>query len=223
MKRCVIIGGAEIGDYEAVRKYLREDDFNIFCDSGLAHMAGLGINADLIVGDFDSHPNPHLDVETIVLPCEKDDTDTVFAVKEALNRGFDDFLLIGVIGARLDHTLGNVSILLMLDGKGKTAKIVDDYSEMEIVSRKAAYIDDSFAYFSLLNVSGKARGITVKNAKYPLRDAEITCEYQYGVSNEVTAGALAEVFLKEGRLLLIKVRKNEPHEKMLFEDYQIKY
>lgn len=39
------------------------------------------------MGDFDSHNNPNLDVETIVLPCEKDDTDTVFAVKEALKRG----------------------------------------------------------------------------------------------------------------------------------------
>lgn len=73
----------------------------------------------LIVGDFDSHCNPHLDVETIVLPCEKDDTDTVFAVKTMVQRGYDDFLLIGVIGARLDHTLGNVSILLYLDSLGK--------------------------------------------------------------------------------------------------------
>ena len=40
------------------------------------------MHPSLIVGDFDSHENPHLAVETIVLPCEKDDTDTVFAVKE---------------------------------------------------------------------------------------------------------------------------------------------
>ena len=60
----------------------------------------------LIVGDFDSHCNPHLDVETIVLPCEKDDTDTVFAVKTMVQRGYDDFLLIGVIGADV-HAVGN--------------------------------------------------------------------------------------------------------------------
>lgn len=56
-----------------------------------------------------------------MLPCEKDDTDTVFAVKTMVQRGYDDFLLIGVIGARLDHTLGNVSILLYLDSLGKKA------------------------------------------------------------------------------------------------------
>ncbi len=206
MKRCVIVGGADINNYEYIRSYLQEDDFIAFCDSGLKHLEKLQVKPSLIVGDFDSHDNPHLDVETIVLPCEKDDTDTVFAVKEALKRGFDDFLLIGVIGARLDHTLGNVSILLMLDKAGKKGKIIDDYSEMEIVSNELAYIDDSFAYFSLLNISGTAKGITIENAKYPLVNEEITSEYQYGVSNEILPGRTAKVSVIEGNLLLIKVK-----------------
>ena len=159
------------------------------------------------MGDFDSHQNPHLPVETIVLPCEKDDTDTVFAVKEAVRRGFTDFLLIGVVGGRLDHTLGNVSILLYLDGAGLRGVILDDYSEMEIISRRPAYIDDSWAYFSLLNISGTARDITIENAKYPLAHAEISCEYQYGVSNEVLPGRQAKVTVGQGRLLLVKDRK----------------
>jgi thiamine pyrophosphokinase len=206
LKRCVIIGGAQIINYDKIKEHLNKDDFNIFCDSGLRHEEELKLKPDLIVGDFDSYKNPDTDIETIVLPCEKDDTDTVYAVKEALKRGFDEFLLIGVVGARLDHTLGNVSILLMLDSAGKKAKIVDDYSEMEIVSDKPVFIDDSFLYFSLLNISGLARGIDIENAKYPLKNAEITCEYQYGISNEVVPGKLAKVSLKEGKLLLIKVK-----------------
>ena len=145
-------------------------------------------------------------METIVLPCEKNDTDTVFAVKEALKRGFDNFLLIGVVGARLDHTLGNVSILLYLDSLGKKATIVDDYSEMEIVSNEPVYVCDQYAFFSLLNISGIAKGITIENAKYPLNNAEITCEYQYAISNEVCRGETAKVSVNEGRLLLIKVK-----------------
>ena len=201
----MIIGGADIGRYDRIRGYLRERDFYICCDSGLRHREGLGIVPDLVVGDFDSHENPHMDVETIVLPREKDDTDTVFAVKEALSRGFRDFLLAGVIGGRLDHTIGNVSLLLMLDAQGKTAMAVDDFSELEIVSDSPAQIDNRYAYFSLLNISGTAQGITIKNAKYPLYGAEITCEYQYGVSNEVLPGKSAIVTVKQGRLLLIKV------------------
>ena len=209
MRRCVIIGGASIGDYGTVSAKLRQDDYMIYCDCGLRHMDGLGAEPDLIVGDFDSYSNPEFDTEIIVLPCEKDDTDTVFAVKEALRRGFEDFLLVGVVGERLDHTLGNVSILLMLDSAGKRASIIDDYSEMEIVSdrsEKPCIIDDSYVYFSLINISGTARGVTIRGAKYPLENAEITCEYQYGVSNEVLPGCTAEVSVGEGRLLLVKVR-----------------
>lgn len=205
MRRCVIIGGADIGRYDRIRGYLREGDFYICCDSGLKHREGLDIVPDLIVGDFDSYENPQLNIETITLPREKDDTDTVFAVKEALSRGFQDFLLVGVIGGRLDHTLGNVSLLLMLDAQGKTATALDDFSEMEIVSGQPVQIQDCYTYFSLLNISGTAQSITIKNVNYPLDDAEITCEYQYGISNEVLPGKIAVVTVNQGRLLLIKV------------------
>ena len=204
MKRCVIVGGAEINHYEVIREQLRDDDYMIFCDSGLKHLNSLQVQPSLIVGDFDSHENPHLDVETIVLPCVKDDTDTVFAVKEAIKRGFDDFLLIGVVGGRLDHTLGNVSILLYLDSQGKRGRLIDDYSEMEIVADQPVSVDERYSFFSLLNITGCARGITITGAKYPLADAEITCEYQYGVSNEVLPGETAIVAVQCGKLLLIK-------------------
>lgn len=206
MKRCIIVGGADINNYSFIREKLCDNDYVVFCDSGLKHLKNLQVQPSLIVGDFDSHENPHLDVETIVLPCEKDDTDTVYAVKEAISRGFDNFLLIGVVGARLDHTLGNVSILLYLDSLGKNGCIIDDYSEMEIVSDKPIYITDDYSFFSLLNITGCAKGITITGAKYPLAGAEISCEYQYGVSNEVLPGKVATVTVEQGKLLLVKDR-----------------
>lgn len=204
MKRCVIVGGAGIGNYEYIREVISEEDYIVFCDSGLQHMDSLNVRPSLIVGDFDSCENPHLEAETIVLPCEKDDTDTVYAVKEAVRRGFTDFLLIGAVGGRLDHTLGNVSILLYLDSIGRKGMIIDDYSEMEIVSSAPAQISGRYSFFSLLNITGRAKGVTIQNAKYPLEDAEITCEYQYGISNEVNPGETAVVSVRDGKLLLIK-------------------
>lgn len=232
-QRCVIIGAAEIQNYEKIKKYFRNDDYYIYCDAGLKHQARLGVWPDLIIGDFDSYAkdemerkyqeikNAHEDSlnqnqkqaqaaarkppELIVLPCEKDDTDTVFAVKEAMRRNFAEFLLVGVIGQRLDHTLANVSIFYMLDEAGKEGRILDDYSEMQLVSGSPVRIDDTCAYFSLLNVSGQAEGVTIKHAKYPLQDAAIHCEYQYGVSNEVLPGETAEVTVARGKLLLIKI------------------
>ena len=205
MRRCVIFGGATILNYERVKKYLKKDDFIVCCDSGLNHLKSLQLQPDLIVGDFDSHENPHSDTETIVLPCEKDDTDTVFAVKETLKRGFREFLFLGVIGNRFDHSLGNVSILEFLTNRKAHGVIVDNYSEMELVADREVFVDSSYSYFSLLNISGTAREITVQNAKYPLTDGEITCDYQYGISNEVLPGRTASVSVGEGKLLLVKV------------------
>lgn len=206
MKRCVIVGGADIENYDAVCRKIRNDDYFIYCDSGLLHMEKLGVAPNLIVGDFDSHEKPNLSVETIVLPREKDDTDTFFAAKEAVKRGFDEFILIGTVGGRLDHTLGNVSVLLYLFSLGKKAEMIDDYSEMQIVADKTVFVDSSYSYFSLLNITGEAEGITERNVKFPLENAKITCEYQYGISNEVLPGKTAEITVKKGKALLIKVR-----------------
>lgn len=205
-RRCVIVGGAGIADYSLIRNYLRDDDFFIFCDSGLRHMEALGVEPGLIIGDFDSHKNPELPVETIVLPCEKDDTDTVFAAKTAVERGFFEILMIGALGGRLDHTLANLSALLWLNDQGKKARAVDDFSEVEVVGQDTVFIEDRFPFFSLLNISGLAEGVSIKNAKYNLDNAGISCDYQYAVSNEVLPGRTAEVSVAQGRLLLIKDR-----------------
>ncbi len=207
MQRCVIIGGADIGNYEAVRNYLQPDDFIVCCDSGLKHREGLSVQPNLVIGDFDSSENPHLPVETIVLPCEKDDTDTMAAVREMQKRGFEDFLLLGVFGGRMDHTLGNVYILLWLKNRGYRVLAVDDYSEMEIVlPGETGRIAPVHPYFSLLIIAGRAEGVTIKNAKYPLENAIVTPEYQYTVSNEPLPGKTAEVSLSKGVLLLIRDR-----------------
>ncbi len=201
------MGGAYIGDYAAVREYIRPDDFVVCCDGGLMHREGLGLTPDLIVGDFDSHENPMLNIETITLPREKDDTDSVFGVRTAVERGYRDFLLVGVTGGRLDHTLGNLSILLKLDSLGCRALIVDDDSDMEIVSKDAATITDHYAGFSVFCTGEEATGITITGAKYLLDNGRISCEYQYGISNEVLPGKEAVISVKEGRLLLIRLRR----------------
>lgn len=216
MERCVIVGAAEIGKYGRVKEYVRPGDFVICCDGGLKHADGdkLGRAPDLVVGDFDSYSLDEWkkakrfigNTETIVLPCEKDDTDTVYAMKEGLKRGFRDFLFLGVIGGRLDHTLGNVYMLEYLERAGAFGRIADDVSEMELVpAGKSVFVEDSWAYFSLLNIGGLAQSITIKGAKYPLNRAEIESWYQYGISNEVLPGQRAEISVEKGSLLLIKV------------------
>ena len=126
MKRCVIVGGADINNYGFIRDKLCADDYVVFCDSGLKHLEQLQARPSLIVGDFDSHENPRLDVETIILPCEKDDTDTQLAVQVALEKGATELVIIGGLDGRLDHTLSNLAILENLYEKPSCSEVCDD-------------------------------------------------------------------------------------------------
>lgn len=214
-KRCVIIGGADISDYSLMRGYLRADDFTIYCDSGLKHLGGLGAEPSLIVGDWDSHEDPHMDVETITLPVAKDDTDTVYAMKEGIKRGFSEFLLLGAVGARLDHTLVNLYILTALENRGCHGMIADDWSEMELISSwtdeegknhpGTASVEDHYPFFSLVALEGQADGVSIRGAKFGLDKASIGPDYQYATSNEVLPGETAEITVEDGRLLLLKI------------------
>ena len=206
--RCVIIGGAEIRNYDLIRSYLRHDDYMIFCDCGLRHADSLRVSPSLVVGDFDSYKRPEDSHNVIILPCVKDDTDTIFAVKESIRRGFSDVLMIGVTGGREDMTLGNIYALLMLKRNGITAMIADDYSEMSIITAgETVRVKSGWRCFSLINITGHASGITITGSKYPLNDGTITPEYQYGISNETLTDNDAVISLKEGNLLLVCVRR----------------
>ncbi len=162
-------------------------------------------------GDFDSCDADILSdyqesAEIVRLPREKDDTDTLFAVRLALERGYCDFLLLGAMGGRFDHALGNVSILLYLQGLGKKAVLADDYSQMQIVASEPFYIEDTCSYFSVLTVAGDVSGVNIKNAKYPLENASLSTDFQLGISNEVLPGKTAEVNVASGRVLVVIVK-----------------
>ena len=211
MSRCVIVAAGEIHNYGSAISFLRKDDYFIFCDGGLSHAESLGIKPNLIVGDFDSCDSDVLSkyeeqCEIIKLPREKDDTDTLYAVKLAVERGYSDFLILGAMGGRFDHALGNISILLYLEGLGKKAVLIDDYSVMQIAGRKPLLIEDNCSYFSVLTVAGDVSGVTIKNAKYPLENASLSADFQLGISNEVLPGKVAEVSVEHGRVLVVTVK-----------------
>ena len=203
--RCVIVGAGPIEDYAALRAGLREEDYFIYCDGGLRHQAGLGREPDLIVGDFDSHPRPSLPVETLVLPREKDDTDSIFAAREALRRGWRKFLLLGVLGGRPDHSLANLALLAFLRDNGGCGRILGENCWAELVGPEGCRVEGPCRYFSLLAVDGEASGVDVEGARYPLRDARITWGYPYAVSNELLPGRCARVRVRRGSLLLIGI------------------
>ena len=55
--RCVIISASPEYDTDFIREYIRSDDYIICADGGLNRLISIGIEPDLIVGDFDSSEN----------------------------------------------------------------------------------------------------------------------------------------------------------------------
>ena len=68
------------------------------------------------------------------LAVEKDETDTFAAARIGLEKGYDTFLLYGVLGGnRLSHTLGNLQTLVYLKEHGANAVIVGGRTRAMVV------------------------------------------------------------------------------------------
>ena len=106
MKRCFIFAA---GTFFGLRETPAPDDLIIAADAGYRTCQNIGITPNILLGDFDSMPAPETTAHTIHLPVEKDDTDTLAAVRVALEHGCEEVHIYGGTGgSRLDHTLANL-------------------------------------------------------------------------------------------------------------------
>jgi len=112
--RCFIAGA---GEYTGIVTP-GQSDYVIAADGGYATLASLGIEPDLVVGDFDSLGAPPDHPNVIRSPVEKDDTDMMLAVRHGLDMGIKSFLIDGGLDGRLDHTIANIQILAHLAQNG---------------------------------------------------------------------------------------------------------
>ena len=107
MKHAILLSAVPVD--AAMKRYCRPGSFVVACDAGYRNSDCLGVHLDLIVGDFDSAPQPDTDSDTIVLPHVKDDTDTHYAAKWLLENGYTQVTMLGALGgARLEHTIANL-------------------------------------------------------------------------------------------------------------------
>ena len=135
IKKCLIITGAPEDDIDYYKHYI-DGRFIIGADSGYQKCVKLNIKPNLIIGDFDSSTKPDTDIETIILPVRKDDTDTLSAVKEAIKRGYNDIIILGGIGNRFDHTYNNVLVLNFCFDRNIKAVLINKHNKIEIVENK---------------------------------------------------------------------------------------
>lgn len=209
MNRCVIIGASPDFDINTIKHRIRDDDNIVCADGGYVYAQKAGISPDLIVGDFDSSALPQeADAELIALPREKDDTDTMYCVKQCLLRGYRDFLLLGMTGGREDHTYANLCTLLYLHNRGAKASIIDGNTEISVISGEKSISNKNGSTFSIFPFGCTQCCVSLVGFKYELRHGILSSEFPLGTSNEIISDS-TKVTVHSGTALII----TEEHSK----------
>lgn len=197
----IIFAGGEIHDYSFIDT---KADLVICADRGIIHAEKLNITPDIITGDFDSYTGEIPDCKEVFRSVpEKDDTDTMLAVKLALERGADNIRLYGATGGRFDHTFANIQALAYAHEHGCKMTI---YDENNIIAVQGAgtetYPKYKDWYFSVFSLTEKLHVKKMTGVKYPVEDYIFTQGFPIGVSNEITDKAI--ITIEKGLALIVR-------------------
>ncbi len=190
-KKCILIGAGEMKEENIS---LQKNDFVIAVDGGYQYCLKLHIRPQLVVGDFDSYPHSISHVEVLRSQPEKDDTDMMLAIQAGLERGYDEFVMYGAMGGRLEHTIGNIQCLNYLCQKKAHGVLVSQNSRVEVLCEGSRCFDASMrGYISVFSLVEESL-ISIENLKYPLDHK--------GLSNATTLGVDNEFIGKESKITL---------------------
>jgi len=201
MKRCFIFAA---GTFYGLREVPGPGDLVIAADAGYLACRQAGIVPDLLLGDFDSMDQPADFANIRRSPVEKDDTDTMLAVRTALERGCDTVYIYGGTGGkRLDHTLANLQTLLFLRRRGARGYVYGDDFVWTVIENERFTVEKTvdWGLFSAFCLGDRAEGIDETGFQYPLSDAVLTPEFPLGVSNHIIEPT-ATVTVRRGALLI---------------------
>mgnify|MGYP001655477698 CR=1 FL=1 len=197
---CYIFGA---GDFDGLEERPGAEDYVIAADGGYTACRRAGVEPQLLLGDFDSLAEvpalPH--VERV--PVEKDDTDTMLAVKTGLERGEMEFHIYGGMGGRrTDHTIANFQALLYLARRGAQGWLYGQGERYTAVcGGTVTFPARDRGILSVFCLGADARDVSIQGGQYPLHHAVLTAEFPLGVSNHFV-GQPITVSVRDGSLLI---------------------
>ena len=180
-------------------------DLVIAADAGFLQAKKRNIPLSLAIGDMDSLQNAPDFANAIILPSEKDDTDTLAAIRVGLEKGYRLFHIYGGTGGeRFDHTLANIQCLAFLSKKGARGYL---YGKNQIIT---AITDGSISFprgksgfISVFSLDGIAEGVTEKGLKYTLDKAQLKNDFPIGVSNRFLPNEECFISVEKGTLIIV--------------------
>ena len=193
------------------------DALLIAADRGLEALLSLGLKPSAVIGDFDSASEETKktlrslekdeNITVIYLNPIKDDTDTEAALSFALenNKEAGDIYILGGTGSRVDHLLGNISILGKGQPFGKRVILVDENNRVELLfeGRKLLKEEAFGNYVSLIPFGDKVTGLTLSGFKYPLKKKTLEGFNSLGISNEIVSKE-ALISFDSGVLIMVQ-------------------
>lgn len=211
--RGLIISGGNIRDEFACEKIKTGGyDMIMAADSGMDFLYRNHLTPDIIVGDFDSVDHDALDffkednrIEFCRLNPEKDDTDTEYAIRDALSRGITQLTILGGTGSRIDHVLGNISLLGIGLEENVEIELVDEHNRIRMIDKPLSIRkNEQFGKFvSLIPYTGSVEHVSLTGFKYALDDYTMGGFNSLGVSNEIIE-EVAHIEFSSGILLVIE-------------------
>jgi len=201
MKRCFIFSA---GTFFGLRERPEAGDLVIAADAGYLHCKQAKLVPDLLVGDFDSMDPPRDFPHITHFPVEKDDTDTMLAVRTAIERGCREVHLYGATGGkRMDHTLANLQTLQWIRHQGARGYLYDNDFVFTAIQNETLSIPQTvdWGLVSVFCLGATARGIDEVGLQYPLSDAMLSSDQPLAVSNHLT-GAPASITVRDGTLVV---------------------
>ncbi len=185
----------------------RLSGFGLVCaaDSGLDLAREWGIAPDLIVGDLDSVSDPRLveaypKAELVLVPREKDLTDTELGIEALFERTASRIVLAGGGGGRLDHLLAIRAIFEreQRPSEWHTAhEAVYALTSQETLSKEVA----AGSTVSVFPLGGGATGMESEGLAWPLKGLRWG-PGDFGVSNVAREGRIT-IRAGEGGLLIV--------------------
>jgi len=214
--RCCFIVSA--GEVDSGVPKIPENAFIIAADRGLEYLRGWNIRPDMTVGDFDSLGYvPEDGGEIVRHPPEKDDTDTLLAVREALRLGFREIVILGGLGGRIDHSLANIQTLDYIAREGAAGYLAGNGCVITAVMNGGLrFTSEARGTVSVFAATTEASGVCLKGLKYPLTDYTMTPFFPIGVSNEFQ-GCPSSISVRSG--VLTVVWQGDYTDKNLFERF----
>lgn len=258
--KCIIVGACDFA-YDVLPEDVWNDSYVIAADAGIMHLIKLGITPHVAIGDWDSllESDSHRNLDAnevkmaleklqqeyksdnsngqdpsfVVLPVEKDVTDTLAAAQYGLEQGYQEFHFVGCLGGkRMDHSIANIQTLLYLEEHGGHGFLYSDDQVMEVLcasSDEEKYCDDGLKAkdntsdkvenygkrcfeesmkgdFSLFAISEKCEGVTISGMQYEIQDVTLTPAFPLGVSNHFV-GMPASITMQSGVALMVYSRK----------------